>query len=121
MIGEFKRGITLFGGGWGLYQEVLAGKISGQAIGEEEIAGKKTLGVAISWPVRRGETVFRSGHAFAGGGAVSIRSDRGPSDNEQHWSDYRTVRRPPVRICHGYVSRRNEIIRVHSAIGAGES
>ena len=50
MIGEFERGIALFGGGWGLYQQVLAGKISGQSTGEEEIAGKKTLGVAIEGP-----------------------------------------------------------------------
>ena len=44
MIAEFKRGITLFGGGWGIFRQPLAGKITGQAIGEEEIDGKKTAG-----------------------------------------------------------------------------
>ena len=28
ILGEFKRGITMFGGGWGLYQRVLDGKLS---------------------------------------------------------------------------------------------
>ena len=91
MIGEFKRGITLFGGGWGLYQEVLAGKISGQAIGEEEIAGKKTVGVAIAGPFGALKLYFDPAtHLLAAARYQSV-SDRGPSDNEQHWSDYRTV------------------------------
>ena len=41
VIGEFKRGIALFGGGWGIYQQALAGNCSGQAIGEEQIGDKK--------------------------------------------------------------------------------
>jgi hypothetical protein len=47
VISEFKRGISLFGGGWGIYELVLAGKLAGQFIGETEIDGKKTLGVAV--------------------------------------------------------------------------
>ena len=47
MMGEFERGISLFGGGWGIYQQALAGTISGQAIGDEEIDGKKVSGVAV--------------------------------------------------------------------------
>jgi zinc protease len=91
MIAEFKRGITLFGGGWGLYQQVLAGKITGQAIGEEEIAGKKTLGVAIDGAFGSVKLYFDSvTHLLAAARYQSV-SDRGPSDNEQHWSDYRTV------------------------------
>jgi len=91
MIGEFKRGITLFGGGWGLYQQVLAGKISGQAIGEEEIAGKKALGVAIDGPFGAVKLYFDPAtHLLAAARYQSV-SDHGPSDNEQHWSDYRTV------------------------------
>ncbi len=91
MIGEFKRGITLFGGGWGLYQQVLAGKITGQAIGEEEIGGKKTLGVAVSGPFGAVKLYFDSTTHLLAAARYQSASDHGPSDNEQHWSDYRTV------------------------------
>jgi zinc protease len=91
MIGEFKRGITLFGGGWGIYQQALAGKITGQAIGEEEIAGKKTLGVAITGPFGAVKLYFDpTTHLLAAARYQSV-SDHGSSDNEQHWSDYRNV------------------------------
>ncbi len=91
MIGEFKRGITLFGGGWGLYQQVFAGKITGQAIGEEEIGGKKTLGVAVSGPFGAVKLYFDSTTHLLAAARYQSASDHGPSDNEQHWSDYRTV------------------------------
>jgi zinc protease len=91
MIAEFKRGITLFGGGWGLYQQALAGKITGQAIGEEEIAGKKTLGVAISGSFGEVKLYFDpTTHLLAAARYQSV-SDHGSSDNEQHWSEYRNV------------------------------
>src|SRR5271170_5898393 len=91
MIAEFKRGITLFGGGWGLYQQVLAGKIAGQAIGEEEIAGKKTQGVAVSGAFGAVRLYFDPPtHLLAAARYQSV-SDHGSSDNEQHWSDYRNV------------------------------
>src|SRR5271169_4062899 len=91
MIGEFKRGITLFGGGWGLYQQVLAGKISGQAIGEEEIAGKKTQGVAVNGAFGAVKLYFDPAtHLLAAARYQSV-SDHGSSDNEQRWSDYRNV------------------------------
>jgi zinc protease len=91
MIAEFKRGITLFGGGWGLYQQALAGKITGQAIGEEEIGGKKLLGVALRGAFGSVKVYFDPAtHLLAAARYQSV-SDHGPSDNEQHWSDYRTV------------------------------
>jgi zinc protease len=91
MIDEFKRGITLFGGGWGLYQQALAGKITGPAIGEEEISGKKTLGVAISGSFGAVKLYFDpTTHLLAAARYQSV-SDHGVSDNEQHWSDYRNV------------------------------
>jgi zinc protease len=91
MIDEFKRGITLFGGGWGLYQQALAGRITGQAIGEEEIAGKKTLGVSITGAFGAVKLYFDpSTHLLAAARYQSV-SDHGLSDNEQHWSDYRNV------------------------------
>jgi zinc protease len=91
MIDEFKRGITLFGGGWGFYQQALAGKITGQAIGEEEIAGKKTLGVSITGAFGAVKLYFDpSTHLLAAARYQSV-SDHGLSDNEQHWNDYRNV------------------------------
>ncbi len=91
MISEFKRGITLFGGGWGLYQQALAGKITGQAIGEEEIAGKKTLGVAIKGAFGAVKLYFDPATHLLAAARYQSSTDHGPSDNEQHWSDYRNV------------------------------
>jgi zinc protease len=91
MVGEFKRGITLFGGGWGLYQQVLAGKITGQAIGEAEIAGKKTLGVAVNGAFGAVQLYFDPATHLLAAARYQSLSEHGFSDNEQHWSDYRTV------------------------------
>jgi zinc protease len=91
MIDEFKRGITLFGGGWGIYQQALAGKIAGQAIGEEEIAGKKTLGVAVSGPFGAVKLYFDPSTHLLAAARYQSATDHGLSDNEQHWSDYRNV------------------------------
>jgi zinc protease len=91
MIGEFKRGITLFGGGWGLYQQVLAGKITGPAIGEEEIGGKKMLGVAVHGEFGAVKLYFDPTTDLLVAARYQSATDHGPSDNEQHWSDYRDV------------------------------
>jgi zinc protease len=91
MIAEFKRGITLFGGGWGLYQQALAGKITGQATGEEEIGGKKTLGVAVNGAFGAVKLYFDPATHLLAAARYQSATDHGPSDNEQHWSDYRTV------------------------------
>jgi zinc protease len=91
MISEFKRGITLFGGGWGLYQQVLAGKITGQAIGEEEIGGQKMLGVAIDGAFGAVKLYFDPATHLLAAARYQSATDHGASDNEQHWSDYRNV------------------------------
>ncbi len=91
MIAEFKRGITLFGGGWGLYQQALAGKITGQAIGEEEIGGKRMLGVAVNGAFGAVKLYFDPATHLLAAARYQSATDRGPSDNEQHWSDYRKV------------------------------
>jgi zinc protease len=91
MIDEFKRGITLFGGGWGIYQQVLAGKITGQAIGEEEIGGKKTLGVAVTGAFGAVKLYFDPSTHLLAAARYQSATDHGLSDNEQHWSDYRNV------------------------------
>jgi zinc protease len=91
MISEFKRGITLFGGGWGLYRQALAGKITGQAVGEEEIGGKKLLGVAVNGAFGAVKLYFDPTTHLLAAARYQSATDHGPSDNEQHWSDYRNV------------------------------
>ncbi len=91
MISEFKRGILLFGGGWGLYQQVLEGKIAGQAIGEEEIEGKKTLGVAIDGPFGAVKLYFNPETHLLAAARFQSAGQHGMSDNEQRWSDYRKL------------------------------
>ena len=91
MISEFKRGITLFGGGWGLYQQALAGKITGQAIGEEEIGGKQMLGVAVNGAFGAVKLYFDPATHLLAAARYQSATDHGPSDNEQHWSNYHDV------------------------------
>jgi hypothetical protein len=91
VLNEFERGLSLFGGGWGFYRQVLAGKLSGHAIGEEEIAGKKTVGVAVEAPFGAIKLYFDPAtHLLAAARYQSARQ-HGFVDNEQRWSDYRTV------------------------------
>ena len=91
MVAEFKRGILLFGGGWGLYRQVLEGKITGQAIGEEEIEGKRTLGVAIEGPFGAVKLYFDPESHLLAAARFESAGPRGMSDNEQRWSDYRKL------------------------------
>jgi zinc protease len=90
-IGEFKRGITLFGGGWGIYQRVLDGQLSGNFIGEENIDGKKTEGVAVQAPFGPVKLYFDATTHLLAAARYQSESPRGVLDNEQSWSDYRTV------------------------------
>ena len=78
MAREFLRAISLYGGGWGIYRDALGGKISPAvwAIGDEEIDGKKTTGVARH---RLGppQAFFRSHYALAGRRTLPIRRSAG--------------------------------------------
>ncbi len=91
MIGEFGRAIALFGGGWGLYQQVLAGKIAGQSIGEDEIDGKKVSGVAVQEPWGGVRLYFDPATHLLVAARYQSAGPQGASDNEQRWSDYRAV------------------------------
>ena len=91
MLGEFERGVALFGGGWGIYQRALAGKISGQAIGEETIDGKKTVGVGLSGVFGNVKLYFDPETHLLAAAHYQSAGPQGASDNEQRWSDYRTV------------------------------
>jgi hypothetical protein len=89
VISEFKRGISLFGGGWGIYQQVLAGKLTGEFIGETEIDGKKTLGVSVDGPFGPLKLYFYPDTHLLAAARFQSAGANGPTDNEQRWSDYR--------------------------------
>jgi hypothetical protein len=91
VIGEFKRGIALFGGGWGLYEQVLAGKITGASIGEREIDGKKTEGVSVQAPFGNVKLFFDPATHLLAAARFESATPQGMVDSEQRWSDYRTV------------------------------
>ncbi|MGD1212498.1 MAG: pitrilysin family protein [Candidatus Acidiferrales bacterium] len=91
MIGEFERAIALFGGGWGLYQQVLAGKVAGQSIGEDEIEGKKVAGAAVREPWGDMKLYFDPATHLLVAARYQSAGPQGASDNEQRWSDYRAV------------------------------
>jgi zinc protease len=90
-IREFERGIALFGGGWGLYQQVLAGKINGQSIGEVEIDGKKTAGVAVQTVFGNVKLFFDPATHLLAAARFQSASPQGIEESEQRWSDYRPV------------------------------
>lgn len=90
-LGEFERGIAMFGGGWGVYQRVLEGKLSGQFLGEQEIDGKKTEGVELQAPFNSVKLYFDPETHLVAAARYQSAGPRGMVDNEQRWSDYRTV------------------------------
>ncbi len=94
MTREFLRAISLYGGGLGIYRGVLEGKISGAAIwaiGDEEIDGKKTTGVALDVPFGPLKLYFDPVTHLLVAARYQSAGAQGASDNEQRWSDYRAV------------------------------
>ena len=75
----------------GVYQQVLAGKLEGQAIGEEEIDGKKTMGVAVQAPFGAIKLYFDPATHLLVAARYQSARQHGFVDNEQYWSDYRAV------------------------------
>jgi hypothetical protein len=91
LIGEFERGIALFGGGWGIYKRALAGTVEVSAIGEEEIDGTKTTGVSVQGPFGNLKLYFDPATHLLAAARYQATGPQGPIDSEQHWSDYREV------------------------------
>lgn len=91
VLGEFERGIAMFGGGWGLYQQVLAGQLTGQSIGEETIDGKKTEGVAVNASFGAMRLYFDPDTHLLTAARYRSTGPNGESENEQRWSDYRPL------------------------------
>ena len=91
VIGEFERGISLFGGGWGVYRRVLAGELGGHTIGEEVIDGMKTVGVALQPVFGELKLYFDPVTHMLVAARYFSQGPQGPMESEQRWSDYRTV------------------------------
>jgi zinc protease len=91
VLGEFERGISMFGGGWGLYQQVLAGQLGGQSIGNETIAGKDTQAVAVHAPFGAIRLYFDPSSHLLVAARYQSSGPNGISENEQQWSDYRSL------------------------------
>lgn len=81
----------MFGGGWGLYQQVLAGDLAGHFIGEETIDGKKTLGVAVNASFGDIRLYFDPDTHLLTAARYQSTGPSGVSENEQRWSDYRPL------------------------------
>jgi zinc protease len=91
-LGEFERGISLFGGGWGMFQRALAGEIVAQSIGDDEIDGKKTQGILVHGGQFEGlKLYFDSETHLLAAARYQSAGPNGASDNEQRWSDYKIV------------------------------
>jgi len=88
--GEIDRGIAL-AGAWGLYKDALAGQLSIQYIGEEELDGKKLT--AVQWNATNNPVKLYfdpATHLVAAAHFKSI-TPQGVVQTDQRWSDYRTV------------------------------
>lgn len=91
MMGEFQRGIALFGGGWGLYQQALAGTIQAQAIGNEQIDGKNLPGVVMQTAFGNIKLYFDPQTHLLAVARYQSATSKGAVDSEQRWSDYRMI------------------------------
>lgn len=113
-IAEFKRGILLFGGGWGFYREVLAGNITGQAIGEETIDSQKTEGVAVDGPFGALKLYFDETTHLLAAARYPSAAEQGFNNNEQRWSEYKPLEGKP--FAYATVTYRNGVKFFESAI-----
>jgi zinc protease len=91
VVNEFERGLALFGGGWGVYRRVLIGELTGHVIGDEEIDGKKTTGVAVQAPFGPLKLYFDPATHLLAAARYQSTGPHGAMDNEQRWSDYRSL------------------------------
>ncbi|MFY9527427.1 MAG: pitrilysin family protein [Candidatus Acidiferrales bacterium] len=88
--GEAQRSVAL-SGAWGLYKQVLNGKVELQSLGEEEVDGKKML--AVQWKASNGPVKLYfdpSSHLLVGAHFKSL-TPQGTADTDQRWSDFRAV------------------------------
>ncbi len=90
-FGEFQRGIALFGG-WGLYQQVLAGGVRAQFVGQENTSEGKPADV-VNWlaPFGAIKLYFDSATHFLVEAKYASSGMQGPEETDERWSDFRAV------------------------------
>lgn len=90
-VGEFQRGIYLFGG-WGLYQQALAGSVKAQFVGQENTADGKPADV-VNWLASFGaiKLYFDSATHLLVEAKYTSSGMQGPEESDQRWSDFRAV------------------------------
>jgi zinc protease len=90
-LGDFERGIQLFGG-WGLYQQALAGTAKAEYMGQEQIDGMQADAVDWFAPFGTIKLYFDSSSHYLI--AAKFKASMGPqqkADEDEHWSDFRNV------------------------------
>jgi hypothetical protein len=89
-IPEFKRGIAL-AGAWGLYRDVLDGKVDGHFVDEEEVDGHKVE--IVEWTSDSGpvKLYFDAATHFLTGAHFEAVTPQGSVQADQRWSDFKTV------------------------------
>ena len=122
MMGEFERGISLFGGGWGIYQQVLAGNDRGPV---DRRRGNRREESTPAWrceaPFGSVKLYFDPATHLSGRRALPIRGPAGRLRRRAALERLPHRRRPPVRILDGRLSRRREIHGIHDPAGGAES
>ena len=90
-VGEFQRGITLFGG-WGLYQQALAGSVKAQYLGQEKTADGAQADT-LNWlaPFGTVKLYFDSTTHLLVEAKYTSNSMQGPVESDERWSDFRAA------------------------------
>ncbi|HEU5411299.1 MAG TPA: pitrilysin family protein [Candidatus Acidoferrales bacterium] len=90
-VGEFQRGITLFGG-WGLYQQALAGSVKAQYLGQEKTADGAQADT-LNWLASFGtvKLYFDSATHLLVEAKYTSNSMQGPVESDERWSDFRAA------------------------------
>jgi zinc protease len=90
-FGEFQRGIALFGG-WGLYQQALAGSVKAQFVGQENTSEGKPADV-VNWlaPFGAIKLYFDSASHLLVEAKYTSSGMQGPEETDERWSDFRAV------------------------------
>jgi zinc protease len=90
-VGEFQRGITLFGG-WGLYQQAIAGTVKAQYLGQEKTADGAQADT-LNWlaPFGAVKLYFDSTTHLLVEAKYTSNSMQGPVESDERWSDFRAA------------------------------
>lgn len=90
-VGEFQRGIALFGG-WGFYQQALASSVKAQYLGQEK-SSDGAQADTVNWlaPFGNVKLYFDSATHLLVEAKYTSHSMHGPVESDQRWSDFRAA------------------------------